>query len=358
MTREGTRSERQSWKQRQEERLTEPNFSVRRVAPLLPELTRSWDHMDSNVELVRSKATSRMTLRYTFGKFAVVYAKVYFDASVGRSTHSSLAHLWKQGFAAGSGLEVPEPMGFIEEANLVVMRRAEGTPLNELVAAGSLEHTLCGTRAAARWLAKYHSTEFPGLEIESPVEQIEILNLADSLAKAAAECRDCPSLLIGMLHDLESVAPRSVSSPPIAPLHGQFRPAHVFVEGSRATVIDVEKICLSDPAKDVARFVHALKKTCFEHCGNIQRADHLAQEFIAEYRKLAPSNLENLAYFRALLAFKAIAKILKSRKGSEDERQAAGEMYRLEFDQTTRAQPLAAQYRESCHEALIGREMK
>lgn len=335
MTREEIRSEQRGWKRRQEELLTSFDFIARRVAPLLPELTCCRDHVDWNVEIVRSKASDRITLRYSFGKRAVIYGKVYFDLSHGRSAHSLLEHLWRQGFAAGSALNVPEAPGFIEEANLLLIRRAEGTPLNELAVSGSLENALVGARAAARWLAKFHSTEIPGLAAEPPVERIEILNLASALAKAAAECPAYPSLLIGMLHDLESVAPKSLSSYPIAPLHGQFRPAHVFTEGSRATVIDLEKICLSDPAKDVARFVHALKKTCFEQGCYRERAELLAQEFIAEYRALGPSNLENLAYFRALLALKTIAKTLKNHKVTEDERQAAGEMYRLEFEQNT-----------------------
>jgi aminoglycoside phosphotransferase (APT) family kinase protein len=345
MTRAERRLERQNWKQRQEGLFADREFVARRVATLVPELTRDWDAAEWNVEIVRSKASDRVTLRYTLGCCAVIYGKLYFDQALGRATHALLAHLWKQGFAAGSGVEVPEPLGFIEEANLLLMRRAEGTALNELAGAGSVDEALAAVRLAARWLAKYHSTEVPGLPAQSPCERIEILKIIDALAKAAADRPYQSASLIGMLHDLHAVAPRGDFSLRMAPVHGQFRPAHVFIEGNRVTVIDIEKICLSDPAKDVARFVHVLKKTCFENGGNAERADRLAEEFIAEYGKLAPSNLENLAYFRALLAFKALAKLLKSHKVDEGERQASGEMYRLEFEKATHggsAQPVAA----------------
>jgi len=127
-------------------------------------------------------------------------------------------------------------------------------------------------------------------------------------------------------------------------VHGQFRPAHVFTDGNRATVIDIEKICVSDPAKDLARFVHSLKKTCFEEGADVQRADQLAHEFVAEYSSFTPLSLENVAYFRALLAFKALTKILKSHKGDENERRRIGEMYAVEFERTTynRASPNVA----------------
>src|SRR5205807_1899204 len=131
---------------------------------------------------------------------------------------------------------------------------------------------------------------------------------------------------------LHAAAPKANSSSPLVPVHGQFRPAHVFIDGKHATVIDIEKICLSDPAKDVARFVHVLKKNCFEEGSDRQRTGELIDEFIAEYRELAPSNSVNLSYFRALLAFKALAKLVKSDKLGEGEREAIGGMYRREFE--------------------------
>jgi aminoglycoside phosphotransferase (APT) family kinase protein len=358
MTREETRLERRNWKQRQEGLFVDREFLARQAAPLVPELSRGWDPANWNVEIVRSKASDRITLCYAFGNAAVVYGKVYFDPSVGRATHGLLTHLWEHGFAAGSGLEVPEALGFIKEANLLLLRAAEGTPLNEIVAAGSLEKALTAVRMAARWLAKYHATEIPGLPVQSPCQRIEILDIADALAKVAAESPDHSSLLIGMLHDLHAVAPWGDSSSPMAPLHGQFRPAHVFTDGDRATVIDIEKIWLSDPAKDVARFVHVLKKTCFEEAGDTERADQIAEEFIAEYRKLAPSNLGSLDYFRALLAFKALAKLLKSHKLDEARRQAIGELYRVEFERATHGRSFSIQLSvpSSISAALFGKE--
>jgi hypothetical protein len=327
----GTRLERRNWKHHQQEIVADRDFVLQRVVPLIPELIRGWDPLDWTAEIVRSKASGRITLRYTFGSVAEIYGKIYFDRSLGRATHRALAHLWGQGFAAGSDLEIPEPLGFIEEASLLLMRQAQGTPLNELAAASSLEQALSAARLAARWLVKYHATHVPGLPVQSPCETIEILKTADTLAKAAAECPRHAPLLISMLHDLHALAPRCNCSSPLVPLHGQFRPAHVFIEGNRATIIDLEKICLSHPAKDVARFVHTLKKTCFEEGGNAQRADQFAQEFVAEYRKHAASNLEDVAYFRALLALKALAKLLMSHKVNEDERQVISKMYCVEF---------------------------
>lgn len=334
MTSTGARIERRNWAQ-QEKPFADRDFVAGRVAPQVPELAQGWNPADWKVDIVRSKSTERITLRYTFGRIATIYGKAYFDKWLGRAAHSSLAYLWQQGFAAGSGLEVPEPLGFIEEANLLIMRAAKGMPLDQFASASSLEEALAATRAAARWLLKFQSTEIPGLRVQSDCERTEIFNIAEALAKVAAACPDCSPLLIAMVHDLHAIAPKDYSPWRMAPLNGQFRPAHVFIDGGDATVIDIEEICLSDPAKDVARYVHVIKKTCFEESGNAHRADELAEAFISEFRRTAPSALENLAYFRALLSLKAFAKILKSRKVGEEERKTIGEMYRREFEEAT-----------------------
>lgn len=349
MTHDEERRERRAWREQQERLVTDRDFAAQWIAPLAPDLAYGSPQSYWRVELVRSKASDRMTFRYNFGEFSSLYGKTYFHSSCAYATYRSLTYLWSHGFDAGCGLEIPEPLSIVEEAALVVTRNADGVPLDEVIATDSLDKAICAARAAARWLAKFHSTEIPDLEIEPPVARIEILKLADVLAKAAAEYPSYTSLLIGMLHQLESVAPSRIVSSPFTPVHGQFRPAHVFIKGGRATVIDIEKICLSDPAKDVARFVHVLNKTCLEQSGDRKRAGLIAQEFVSEYRALAPSNLRNLDYFLGLLAFKAMAKVLKNRKAAEDARQAATEMHRIAFEQATRAPalPLPAQMSES-----------
>lgn len=332
MARAGTRLDRHAWKQNQEALIRQPAFIAEQVSPLVPEIARDANLPEGAVEIVREKAAGRMTLRYVFGSNVQIYGKAYFDFSLAADAHTALSHLWIQGFAAGSTLRVPEPLGFIPDANLVLMRTAEGVSLDKRVATGPIEHALEGARLAARWLVKYQGTSIPGLRAESPCERLEILKIADAIAKVAAECPEHSALLIDMIHGLRAVAPRKNSSPPDVPMHGQFRPNHVFVNGSGLTVIDIEKICLSDPAKDVARFCHVLKKTCLEERGDSERSDRIAREFISEYRRHSESNLKNLAYFRALFALKAFAKLLKNRKVEESQRQTMCEAYRADFE--------------------------
>jgi hypothetical protein len=336
VNREGTRLDRHAWKQNQEALFSKPEFVWEHILPQVPEVALRGYRPEWAVEIVRNKASGRITLRYEIGGFARIYGKAYFDFPAAAEAHTSLTHLWMEGFAHGSHLEVPEPLGIVPKANLVLMRCAEGASMDKRAGTGPIEAALADARVAARWLVKYQNTEIPGLRAESPCEKLEILKIADAVSKVAAECPEQSALLIDMIHGLRSVAPKSNSSPPVVPMHGQFRPAHVFIEETRATVIDIEKICLSDPAKDVARFCHVLKKTCLEERGDAERAERVAQEFVSEYRTHSESNLENMPYFRALLTLKAFAKLLKNRKVEPAHRQSMGQAYQAEFQRWVR----------------------
>jgi hypothetical protein len=332
MGREGTRLDRRAWKQNQESVFGNPDFIRQRVLALLPEFAGATNSPEWRFEVIRNKAAGRSTLLYSAGESAQIYGKAYFDFAAADEAYRSLRHLWANGFANGSMLEVPEPLGIVAEANLVLMRPARGGAMDQRAGNVPLEEALSDARLAARWLVKFQDAKIPGLRAESPCEKLEILKLADAVAKVAAECPEQSGLLIDMIHDLRAVAPKGNVLPALAPSHGQFRPAHVFIEGNSATVIDVEKLCLSDPAKDVARFCHVLKKTCLEEQGDPARAERISQEFVAEYAAHRAAGLENLAYFRALLAFKAFAKLLKNKKVDEGLRESMGQAYREEFE--------------------------
>src|SRR5205807_4705699 len=87
------------------------------------------------------------------------------------------------------------------------------------------------------------------------------------------------AVLIDMVHHLAALAPSTPSALPSVPLHGQFRPGHLFLSGDKIVAIDLDAIRISDPAKDVARFIHVVKRSCAEDARDLNRAERLADEF-------------------------------------------------------------------------------
>lgn len=321
------KSEREQWQQTLSTISTDPRFIEENLLCLLPEIGNKPAATRFSAAIVRARVTDRMTIRYQPDGGRELYAKAYFDGDFGCLVYRWQRYLWENGFGPGSKEQVPEPLGYVAEERMLLMRAAPGVPISDFVFAGSLGQAKRLMRMSALWLAKFHSLLVPGLQIESPCERMEILKTADLLAKVAAACPERTSLLIDLVHQWKEVAFVTNLSPKLVPLHGQFRPAHVFVQRETVVVIDLDKLTLSDPAKDVARFAHSMTKACMELGGDLSRIAALVEEFISAYDMHAPGNLANLRYYMALYSLKQLGKVWKNKKPNDANRAAFGQMH-------------------------------
>jgi aminoglycoside phosphotransferase (APT) family kinase protein len=287
-------------------------FISKQIAPLVPEAMSDLDHPNWLSSIVRAKGTGRITLRYDFSHNSTIYAKAYTDA-LGVHSYFALRSLWEDGFGKNSTVRVPEPLGFIPDEKLLLMRRAEGIPFAQLLFEKTPQVDLRkAARSAAQWLAQLHASRMVLDMVEPACERIKIFKLSDMMAKAAAAYPEQSALLLELLQKIRALAPRE-SATVLTPTHGQYTPANVFLQGDQASVIDLDRICLSDPAKDVAMFVHRVESLLFKDADDPTLGDVIVREFLDEYRRLAPQNLANFAYYRALFALKGFAKIAKDR---------------------------------------------
>jgi aminoglycoside phosphotransferase (APT) family kinase protein len=297
-------------------RFLEQGFVTEQIIPLVPEVTGELSEPNWLSSIVRAKGTGRITLRYDFNNNSTIYAKAYTDG-LGMHSYNALQSLWMDGFGPSAAMRVPEPLGFLPQEKFLLMRRAEGITLADLLFEETPALDLFkAARAAAQWLAQLHASDMPFIQVEPACERIKLFKLSDMMAKAAAAYPEQVPLLLELLQKIRAIAPRE-STTILVPTHGQYTPANVFLNGGQASVIDLDRICLSDPAKDVAMFVHRVRSLLFKDADNSSRAEHIVREFLDEYRRRAPDNMRNFAYYQALYALKGFAKIAKDR-GPED----------------------------------------
>jgi len=266
---------------------------------------------DGSVDIVRV-LPDRFTLRYRFPSGSVVYAKAY-SGRQGSRLFTTLRELWEAGFNDTGWLRVPQPLAFLEEDNVVLMREARGAPLSRQLPGCPLETAIARVRAAARWLLALHTARLSCLEPNSPCQGSKILKASDILAKAASARPEHSSALLEFLGYVEKLAQGSAADPVLTPTHGQFAPKNVFVDSDAVTAIDLDTMSLSDPAVDVAKFVSKLKyRKLFKAAGESVRAARLASEFLDEYARSAGGNLANLPYYLALYGLKEFSKALSA----------------------------------------------
>jgi aminoglycoside phosphotransferase (APT) family kinase protein len=323
------RSEQKEHLRRRGEEFTGARFIERRVVPLLPELRLeegrpSW----LMSEVVRAKGTGRLTFRYDFGGGTTVYGKLYTD-ELGAHSYRALSALWGDGFGGESRYRVPEPLGFFEDENFLLMRGAEGFPVADLLAGSEPGEVIPSVRAAARWLAHLHASRVECAPTEAPCERVKVFKLSDMLAKAAAAYPEQVPQLLDLVQRIRRVAPAADAR--LVPTHGQFTPANVFLRGDEVSVIDLDRICLSDPAKDVAMFIHRLRCILFKDYGATEQAQRVADAFLEEYRYCSGANPPGLPYYTALYSLKGFAKTAKDHGPDDPERRPLEEFYLREF---------------------------
>lgn len=332
MARKMLRRERREQLRERSVRMLERDFVEDRLVPLLASETAVEVAPFANwtAETVWARGTGRMTFRYCFDDDTILFAKAYTD-SLGARSHNFQQHFWRNGYDRRAALRVPEPLAFFAQENVLVMRSADGVPMDKIIVERSIEEIAQAARLAARWLASLHTSDVPLAEIEQPCEMIKIFKLADGLAKAAAAYPEQTALLLNLLAKIRRIAPAATT--PLVPTHGQYTPANVFVGDEAVTVIDLDRILLSDPAKDVALFTHRVKSYLLRASGDMARAEAITRFFTDEYERHAPAeNLVNLPYYKALFLIKGFAKFAKDRPPDDPARKTPEEFYLAEFE--------------------------
>jgi aminoglycoside phosphotransferase (APT) family kinase protein len=304
-----------------------PEFIARSVAPLCGEPGGA----DCLLQVVRLKGT-RFTLRCAFPSGAVIYAKAY-RGRQGSALFGNLRRLWVAGFNHGSPCRVPEPLAFLEDENIVLMREAQGRPLSRNLDDLPFEIAVEHVRAAARWLAALHATPISGFEREGACERSKILKEADILAEAAAAQPSRASALLGFLDAVHELAQAVNPSPQLTLTHGQFTPSTIFVDSGTVTAIDLDTLAVSDPAKDVATLMSKVKyRALFRAGGDAVLASRQADAFLDEYNRRAPENLANLQYYLALYCLKEFAKYIAAAGVDNVDRERAERLCRAELE--------------------------
>jgi hypothetical protein len=206
--------------------------------------------LGAEVELLRRKEHTSV-LQYRFEGGPRLIAKHYARPEVGAASYEILRRLRETGFGPGSPYQVPEPLGWFPDRGVLVMPAATGDRLPTLAdRPGRWEE---GLGAAGRWLARLHALP-TGLG-----PRVDLTEGKRRLAGRAAVARARhPDLVHRLIAELEQRAVTVAGPESWTQTHGRYHARHVFVASDAVTVIDLDRVAVSDPAKDLGEFLHRL----------------------------------------------------------------------------------------------------
>jgi hypothetical protein len=283
-----------------------------------------WRLDQQTVEPLRYLAGDTAVLRYTLTfqnpaeaarQIKRFYVKVY-RTRHGADVFRLLRSAREEHGSGGEQFAVVEPLTYCAERRCLVLHEAPGRSLQEVLLGPG--DPLRAVRGVALALAAFHQSGIPATSRRSAEEQVGFLNRAAELL-----CWACPASS-GLITALVEEVGAGLGDVPAVPIHWDLKSDHIFIGPDRVLFVDLDTVCLGDPARDPAHLAaHIACRIDLPHLP-AQLARSCAQGLVEEYFAHVPDSWReqfNLQY--VIAALEAACGLFKRQESGWPERAAA-----------------------------------
>jgi hypothetical protein len=224
----------------------------------------------------------------------------------------------RAGFDEHAKFSIPRPLAYVLSQRLLLVTKANGLHAAQVFLEGDSHDREMAAVRSAQWLARFHAlTQIPGCVLGPDVVFRRSFKTCERLTKC------CPSLASKGQRLLEGLEPalNSLFDIPMAPSHGDFVPAHVFLTDRQVVTVDWDSFVLSDPSRDVARFILGLGRLAERHLGSIRALDPYATLFQETYLAVGePRVAKNVPFYMAALCLRQAKRYVRRQRSRWQER--------------------------------------
>jgi hypothetical protein len=276
---------------------------------LRPVLPRHWGALqEARVHVIKHYPGKRCTLAIglltTSGWYDLI-GKVY--ATDRSDVYRALDGIRQAGFGPDAAFSIPQALVFVSTLRLLLLEKVQGTTAREIVLAGhereraGIGNTplpgvgttpLLAAQQCAYWLARFQALaprSGPIFDLSTHLRATDVrLRGSAGLDGPVAEKAH------RLFEQLDvAAARRGVLPTPSGGCagHGSYSPSHVILGADRTVTIDWDGYDVADPARDVARFIVALKRLALGHLGSIRALDAVAGVFAQAYVGLSRTEI-------------------------------------------------------------------
>jgi len=245
---------------------------------------------DMTIQPMRRRPGSRHVFSYKLlvadkrtGKHNVVelVGKQDTTRAVGKAAKEfeAMRLLWSAGFGQDNRFRIPQPLHHFEDLKLIIQEKARGSKLRTFLGDGN-DTSFNHARMTGLWLAKLHNM---------PVAPSRVCAYRDEKASlrmfVEALKTDQPQLQYELQQYAAEVEKRfdSFDGVQATHVHGDFHPDHVYVAANFITVIDFERFCIGDPARDLGSFVGHMRTTAYSLGKSIETVNREIVAFLESY---------------------------------------------------------------------------
>lgn len=239
------------------------------------------------IRVSRHKPGRRCVVEYTFDAGAgthgadplVVVGKSRMKG-LNANAHFALESLWNAGFTPSrSSVCVPQPLGAVPAWRMTLQRKVNGDAAGERLASAG------GVRVAARIAEAIYTLHTRGVAPARRHTVDDELQILRGRLRQVHELAGVSRIerLLDRCERLASELPRCRPQP----VHRDFYPAHVLVDGDRLWLIDLDLYCAGDPAVDVGNFLAHMIEERLRRDGIAEGLTETEAAFESRYVQLA-----------------------------------------------------------------------
>ena len=222
-----------------------------------------------------------------------------------------MTEVHQAGFGLHDEFSIPEPLAYLPSLRLLLQERVEGPVAEEIFWAGDEASQAVAAERSAQWLARFHAQAPRRGEVSPPDEYLNTKRMRECAPRIAKDARF--TLKVDRLHDRLEEAAAAIRPLELCAGHGAYRPDHVILCPGRTVVFDLDTHDVADPARDVARFLVALRRLALK-LGSIRALDKPYEIFLQTYLAAGQPGVEtNLRFFEAAAYLKRAKRILDGR---------------------------------------------
>jgi len=251
------------------------------------------------VRVIRHNVGKRCTLEIgvrTGDNWHFLIAKVYRKDRT--KVFQTMDAIQRAGFGSQHEFSIPEPVAYLPSLRLLLQEKVEGQVAGEVFKSGDEQSQAEAAERCARWLARFHALAPRTGSVTSPLDHLNSKSMqrySEKIAQRGGSLAERAAWLHERLEDAAS----SLSSAEVCGGHGSYSAAHVLLAQGRTVVFDWDGYDVADPARDVARFLAALRREALGR-GSIRALDGVAEVFIRTYFAVGqPIAERNLRFFEA-----------------------------------------------------------
>jgi aminoglycoside phosphotransferase len=204
---------------------------------------------------LQSRSSPQITYKSLVGKIRT-------DVGRQKDVFDLLNELWINGFDEHSlknkDLKMYEPLAYFDDYNLLLTSKAQGRELGNIVS-DKVDHAslLRYIEQTANWLIKLHSTKIitHTKNHSSEEESKRLIEWDQNLSLLHPTSADKVHAIVDRILRIE----QAIDPKNFVLIHGDFHLMNIFVDRTDLTVIDFDRSCIFEPAKDVGYFLAHLQ---------------------------------------------------------------------------------------------------